>query len=279
MIRKIALLSVVLMMLIAGCTTSTLTMNFETATLTEIPTSTKQPQPTRTSPPTIKERVTITPGMDGALTIEEHPFAAREDYESVLAQYEDAEWSHANPRSSSVEIDGKVISWREQISPEDEDLEEAFLKHVEVILFSDDEPLLTIPIGTLKAGSIIYGIYSDGLSWYLEVDRGEAYYLEDGSLMPSYVGDIYRDGVSLNETEGYDECFGVAIINGHPFYFFVRDGAYYYHYDGMNTPLNYTHIIHHLCCSGSMAEPRAYGDQVIFFAYRDIQRFLVIIGE
>lgn len=275
MIRKVALQIAILMMLLAGCSTGDQTAMIENVA----PTATTTPQPTRTSPPTIKERVTITPGMDGALTIEEHPFTHGEDYESVLAQYEDAEWLTVSSRSSSVEIDGTVITWRDQVTPEDENLEEAFLKHIEVVLYRDGEQFLTIPIGTIKAGSIVYGIYSDGDSWYLEVDRGEAYYLEDGSLMSTYQGDIYSDGVSLNEKEGYDECFGFSILKGKPFYFFVRDGAYYYHFDGVDYSLDYTYIIHHMCCSGSMAEPRGFEDGVVFFADRDIQRYLVIIGE
>jgi len=272
--KRAFMLTVIMMTLLAGCVQAEPPKIVETQT----PTATKEPSPTCTAALSILERVTTTPGIGGALTIKEHPLKAREDVEAVLAKYEDAEWSPLPPRPISVEIGGEVISFREKVIPEEE-VEESFLLHVEVAIYSNDEPWMIIPIGTLKGGSIVFGIYSDGSSWYLEVDQGEAFYHEDGTLEFPIVGDIYRDGISLNETEGYDESFGFAIINGYPFYFFVRNGGYYYHYNGNDYALTYTHITHHMCYSGSMAEPRAYKDQVVFFADRGDQRYLVMIGD
>ncbi len=273
--KKATILFVILMALLAGCITESPTEMVETMT----PTATKEPQSTRTAMPAILERITLTPGTDGALSIKEHPLKAYEDVYFVLAKYEDAEWAPLPSRPASVEIGGEVISYREKVVPAVEEVEISFLLHVEVAIFINDEPWMNIPIGTLKASSIVYGIYTDGSSWYLEVDKGEAFYHEDGTLELPILGDIYRDGVSLNETEGYDESFGFAIINGSPFYFFVRNGDYYYHYNGNDYTLTYTHISHHMCCSGSLAEPRGLENQVVFFADRGDQRYLVILGN
>jgi hypothetical protein len=274
--KKAALFNILMVVLLAGCAKSTPT---ETV-VTEVQRLTSAPKPTQTISPSIPERVTITPGTDGALTIEEHPLKARgEDVESVLAEYEDEEWSPLPKRPVSVEIEGEVISFREKVIPAEEEVENAFLLNAEVVIFINDEPMMTIPIGTLKAGSIVFGIYTDGSSWYLEVDRGEAFYHEDGTMEMPIQGDIYRDGVSLNETEGYDESFGFAIMKGFPFYFFVRNEEYYYRYSGNDYALSYTHISHHMCCSGSLAEPRRLEDQVVFFANRGDQRYLVILGD
>lgn len=260
---------------LAGCVNTNPTEVVSTETQT--PTNEPEPTPTVTLP--IMERVTLTPGTDGALTIEEHPLEAREDIEFVLAEYEDAEWSPLPSRPVSVEMGGEVISYREKVIPVEEEVENSLLLHVEVVIFINDEPCMTIPIGTLKGGSIVFGIYTDGSSWYLEADRGEAFYRLDSTLELPILGDIYRDGVSLNETEGYDESFGFGIINGHPFYFFVRNGDYFYHYDGNDYALTYTHITHHMCCSGSLAEPRRLEHGVVIFATRDDQRYLVMIGD
>jgi hypothetical protein len=273
--KKAALLFMLMLVLLVGCANPTPTE----VVVTEVQPPTSVPKPTQTPALAILERVTLTPGIDGGLAIKEHPLKARgEDVESVLAEYEDAEWSPLPRRPVSVEVGGDIISFREKVIPAEEEVENAFLLNAEVALFINDEPLMTIPIGTLKAGSIVYGIYTDGSSWYLEVDRGEAFYREDGTLRFPIQGDIYRDGVSLNETEGYDESFGFAIMKGFPFYFFVRDGTYYYRYLENDYALTYTRISHHMCCSGSLAEPRRMEDQVVFFADRGDQRYLVILG-
>lgn len=85
MIRKAALLTVIIMTLLVGCRATNQTEAVETELLTETPVLTTQPQPTISPTLTIQERVTLTPGTGGALTIEEHPFTGRDDYESVLA--------------------------------------------------------------------------------------------------------------------------------------------------------------------------------------------------
>lgn len=273
--KKTAIFFILMLMLLAGCANPTPTE----VVVTEVQTPTTAPKPTHTPALGILERVTLTPGTDGGLTIKEHPLKARgEDAESVLAEYEGEEWSPLPKRPVSVEVGGDIITYREKVIPAEEEVENAFLLNAEVALFINDEPWITIPIGTLKAGSIVYGIYTDGSSWYLEVDRGEAFYNEDGTLKFPIQGDIYQDGVSLNETEGYDESFGFAFMNGFPFYFFVRDGTYYYRYMENDYALTYTRISHHMCCSGSLAEPRRMEDKVVFFADRGDQHYLVILG-
>ena len=239
---------------------------------------TEPPQPTKTPIPSIEERITLTPGTGGALTIEEHPMRARETVEGVLAVYADADWNTHLSRPYEVQIGEDLITFQEIVVPGEEG-EHAFLQHVEVAIFNNEEPLMTLPIGTLRASSIVYGIYSDDASWYLEVDLGEAFYNEDGELEIPVLGDIYRDGISLNEAEGYDESFGFHIINGRPFYFFSRNGGYGYSFDGVEYLLSYTNITHHLCCGGSMASPRGSEDRVAFFAERGDQMYLVILGD
>ncbi len=59
MIRRAALLTVIMMTLLVGCTAATQTEVPETATPTEALTITQQPQPTRTPTLTIQERVTL----------------------------------------------------------------------------------------------------------------------------------------------------------------------------------------------------------------------------
>lgn len=273
--KKATLFSLLILVFLAGCANTSLTEVVSTA----MPTATSEPEPTQTVTTSIQERVTLTPGTGGALTIEEHPLQAREDVEFVLAEYEDAEWSPLPSRPVSVEIGGEVISYREKVIPAVEEVENSLLLHVEVVIYINDESCMTIPVGTLKGGSIVFGIYTDGSSWYLEVDRGEAFYREDGTLELPILGDIYQDGVSLNEREGYDESFGFGIVNDHPFYFFVRNGDYFYHYNGNDYAMTYTQITHHMCCSGSLAEPRRLENGVVIFATQGDQRYLVLIGD
>ncbi len=37
-------------------------------------------------------------------------------------------------------------------------------------------------------------------------------------------GEIYRDGVSLNEKYGYDEAFGMSVLDGEISFFFKQEG-------------------------------------------------------
>lgn len=266
---------IICILFLAGCA-----VQESEPTLTVMAEDDVQPQPTMTKVPSITDRATVVPSdAEGGLTIVEYPMLLKESVEEVLAAFDGADWNTISSRPYEVQLGEDLISYREEAMPVGDESDDVFLQHVEVALFINDEPLMTLPIGTIRASSNVYGIYSDGSSWYLEVDKGEAFYDEDGILVVPTLGDIYRDGESLNESEGYDESFGFYIINGRPFYFFKQDDAFGYSFNGVEYPLPYTKISHHLCCGGYLVNPRGSEDSVAIFANKGDQQYLVIFNH
>lgn len=239
-----------------------------------------QPQATMTKMPAITDRGTVVSSdLDGGLTVIEYPMLLKESVEEVLAAFADADWNTISSRPYEVQIGRDLITYRIGEILADQDTESIAMSQCEVTIFKNDEPMMTIPLGTTGPISPAYGIYTDGTAWYLEVDRGESFTRDDGGIEISNLGDIYRDGESLNEAEGYDESFGFTFLSGKPFYLFERNGKFGYSFDGVEYSLPYTDIWHHRCCSAGLANPRGSEGRVVIFANKGDQRYLVMIGD
>ena len=114
------------------------------------------------------------------------------------------------------------------------------------------------------------GLWTYDNHWVLESNL----YLSD----KPYNGQIFVDGESLNEQNGYDESFNFQTINGRPFYFFRQDGKVDAWYDGQEISLGYDDVPHYLCCSDSGLNPKARQDAVLFFGKKgDLWYFIQIV--
>jgi putative hemolysin len=78
-------------------------------------------------------------------------------------------------------------------------------------------------------------------------------------------GQIFVDGTSLDQQYGYEEAFNFQTIDGHPFYFFRRNGKVDAWFDGQEISLGYDDVPHYRCCSESALNPRARQGAVLFF--------------
>lgn len=94
-----------------------------------------------------------------------------------------------------------------------------------------------------------------------------------------WAGQIYLDGASLNQANGYDEAFGLQLINGEPFYFFSKGGQIGANYQGETADLGYTAITHYECCSDSVLNPAPAKTLVAFFAQQGGDWYYVQIGS
>jgi hypothetical protein len=101
------------------------------------------------------------------------------------------------------------------------------------------------------------GLWTYDNHWVLETNL----YLPDNP----YNGQIFVDGGSLNEQNGYEESFNFQTINGRPFYFFRRNGKVDAWFDGKEISLGYDDVPHYLCCSGSGLNPKPRQGAVLFF--------------
>ncbi len=94
----------------------------------------------------------------------------------------------------------------------------------------------------------------------------------------TWAGQVFIDGELLNTQKGYDEAFGLQLLAGKPFYFYMRDGHAGYSYDSKETDLDYTQIPHYNCCSESVINPVPAENMVAFFAQRDGAWYYVELG-
>ena len=95
----------------------------------------------------------------------------------------------------------------------------------------------------------------------------------------TWAGQVFIDGELVNEQKGYDETFGLQLLAGKLFYFYMRDGLAGYSYDGKETDLDYSEIPHYRCCSESVVNPVPAENMVAFFGQRDGTWYYVELGN
>ena len=119
----------------------------------------------------------------------------------------------------------------------------------------------TTSIGTLSPITALRGLWSDGSDWIIETARTNG-----NSDNYQVLGEIYENGISLNQKNGYQATFEYQRLGGKPFYFFQKNDQIGISYDGQEIPLGFTEILHYQCCNGSVLNPRNYSKMVDFFA-------------
>lgn len=82
-------------------------------------------------------------------------------------------------------------------------------------------------------------------------------------------GQVFVDGVSLNQKLGYDEIFYWQLVAGEPFFFFRKGGKIGVSYDGMELPYSYEEVIHYRCCEEAAFNPRSNGQMVWFYGLKN----------
>lgn len=278
MMKKIALLNLILVILLFGCANAG-TSQATDATEPDQGSAPNQPAAVaETQEPAFQDRVTLTPGTDGALTIEEHPMRARETVEGVLSIYEDEPWFNFTAVPSRLTIGEDVYSYFIEGASVEEGAGDQTPNLPNLILQKNDQRVMSIPLGELSTTSSLWAFVASEGDWYLELYREAGSVDDNGQEIPGG-GDIFMNGESLNALNGYDESFGLHLVSDLPFYFFSRDGSYGYVYQGVETPLDYSNISHYGCCSAGLANPRGSEDRVVIFASREDQQYLVMIGD
>jgi len=133
-----------------------------------------------------------------------------------------------------------------------------------------DEEVLSVDCGAVSPVDNLRGIWVIGEDWYAEVAH---------TTVPNpFWGEIFMNGVSLNEQFGYDESFGFQPLDDKPFYFFSKDGQIGINYAGETYQLGFESVRHYACCSGAAHNPKAYLTMVTFFAQRNEVEYYVEMG-
>lgn len=139
----------------------------------------------------------------------------------------------------------------------------------------EDEELLSVNCGAVSPVGNPRGLWVIGDDWYAEV--AHVSYVGSDSI-PVAEGEIFKNGVSLNEQYGYEETFGFQPLNEKPFYFFAKDGEIGIHYAGESHQLGFEEVTHYACCSADSYNPKAYLNMVTFFAKANDKEFYVELG-
>jgi hypothetical protein len=93
-------------------------------------------------------------------------------------------------------------------------------------------------------------------------------------------GQVFRDGVLLNDQYGYQEMFNYRLLNGKPMYFYQKDGKIHLSYDGTDLPLVYDEVPHYGCCSnGELNNPSSGPNWLTFWGLRAGTLYYVQIGR
>jgi len=153
----------------------------------------------------------------------------------------------------------------------------ASFENVTVTFKLGDEEVLSVNCGVGGPVDPLRGMWVIGEDWYAEVAHVE---LEtDGNGVKVITrGEIFVNGVSLNEQYGYDETFGFQPLDDKPFYFFRKDGQIGINYAGETYHLGFESVSHYACCSGAAFNPKAYLTMVTFFAQRNEVEYYVEMG-
>lgn len=207
---------------------------------------------------------------------------AKEVYEINLGRPGLKEGEFNTTIGSSEEILKRREAWREELMVEDSPringqelhaIEQFDNNKATVFVQLDGKEVLSIDCGDISPINNLRGKWVSGDDWYVEIVYVDAWSEEQFSK-----GDIYKNGNSLNEVEGYDESFDFQILNGKPFYFFSKDGKLGFIYDGVEMDLDYDNIPHHLCCSASTNNPRHYSKMVTFFGSKNDTSYYIELG-
>ena len=141
----------------------------------------------------------------------------------------------------------------------------------------DEEEVLSVNCGAVSPVNPLRGMWVIDRDWYAEVAHVE---LEtDGNGVKVITrGEIFVNGVSLNEQYGYDETFGFQPLDDKPFYFFSKDGQIGINYAGETYQLGFESVSHYACCSAAAFNPKAYLTMVTFFAQANNKEYYVELG-
>jgi hypothetical protein len=132
-----------------------------------------------------------------------------------------------------------------------------------------DEVIFETPAGMPSPALPLQALWTYDGHWALEILLANE---------TTWAGQVFIDGELVNDQKGYDEAFGLQMMAGKPFFFYMRDGHAGYSYDGQETDLEYSQIPHYNCCSESVTNPEPAENMVSFFAQRDGTWYYVELG-
>ena len=128
------------------------------------------------------------------------------------------------------------------------------------VLYRGEEEIFSADAGLPSPALPLQALWSYDGHWALEVLYADT---------ETWAGHVYIDGELVNALKGYDEAFGFQLLDGKPFYFYVREGSVGISYAGEEADIGYDEVIHYRCCAESTLNPVQAVNMVALFAQRD----------
>ena len=147
-----------------------------------------------------------------------------------------------------------------------------------VMLQQNGETIFEADVGDGSPIDPFHGLWVEDGHWILEV----AYVTsvkQDNTVHLEIIGQVYRNGVNLNDLYGYEEIFGYQHLDDKPFYFYKLDGKIHLSYDGKDLPIWYDKVWHYGCCSIGVLNPKAASNWIGFWGIRDGVWYYTEIGQ
>ncbi len=203
------------------------------------------------------------------LTIEENEMLGQEQHEFILqqhAQSKEKPYNYTFPYPINGDNRYKAI------------LDTKVSQDVKVVLQHDEITIFEFNGGDVSPIQPLRGLWVDQEHWILEI--AFVTNTTDGNTVHSNaVGQIYRDGLFLNEQYGYEEMFGFQLLDGKPFYFYQKDSRIHLSFNDEDLPVTYDEVTHYQCCSAAERNPIAASNWVGFWGQRNGVWYYTEIGR
>lgn len=177
----------------------------------------------------------------GPLTLESYPivaasldapghfeFAARIP-EAVLARRADLRSAGTLRRASSITSAGRTVTVAEEADAID---------HHYAVVRVDGQEAYRYALLQHAGATPIYGLWNWAGRWVLEVN-----------------GALVVEGELYNAQAGYREIFNFRMLDGKPFFLFLKEGRVGVYYDGQTWPGLFESVVHGACCEAGIANP------------------------
>jgi hypothetical protein len=195
-----------------------------------------EPQVIRMGPLTMERYPIVAASLDWPGHFE---FAARIPA-AVLARRAGLRGSDGSQNPTGATSAGRAITLEEDSSS---------TTHIDAVVRVDGQEVYRYTMLQHAGSSKIYGVWNWAGRWVLEVN-----------------GALVVEGELYNEMAGYQEIFNFRMLNGKPFFFFVKDGQTGIFYDGAAWQAEFDSIYHGACCEPAIANPASNNVMVWFYA-------------
>ena len=132
------------------------------------------------------------------------------------------------------------------------DVEPADSGRTRLTVSCGDSVAYSVLTGSDVCAGTVDGFLFDGQDWVLE-----------------YADTVVRGGADLGRRLGCDAVFHYRVIDGSPFYFFVRDGSVSMSHNGIALPQVYDDVYRGGGSEAAAGNPQSNDDMVWFYARRD----------